>query len=90
MTEAGARGIRIEDPGDVESGGIAPSLTHNGSIPVAARFNRMLPPTPLSTTIEISKTCTLYGVKALIGSPGDDLIGSLRQASGFEIEGALR
>jgi pyruvate dehydrogenase (quinone) len=74
MAEAvGVRGIRLEDPGDVESG-IAAALAHNGPVLVDAVVSRMVLPIPPSITVEMAKGFTLYMVKALMNGRGDDLI----------------
>jgi pyruvate dehydrogenase (quinone) len=74
MAEAvGVRGIRLEDPGDVESG-IADALAHDGPVLVDAVVSRMVLPIPPSITIEMAKGFTLYMLKAVIGGRGDDLI----------------
>ncbi|HEY6832764.1 MAG TPA: ubiquinone-dependent pyruvate dehydrogenase [Pseudolabrys sp.] len=74
MAEAvGVRGIRLEDPGDVESG-IADALSHEGPVLVDAVVSRMVLPIPPSITVEMAKGFTLYMVKAVMGGRGDDLI----------------
>jgi pyruvate dehydrogenase (quinone) len=74
MAEAvGARGIRIEDPGDVESG-ISAALAHNGPVLVDAVVSRMVLPIPPGITVEMAKGFTLYMLKALFSGRGDDLI----------------
>jgi len=74
MAEAvGVRGIRIEDPGDVESG-IAQALAHDGPVLVDAVVSRMVLPIPPGITVEMAKGFTLYMVKAVMSGRGDDLI----------------
>jgi pyruvate dehydrogenase (quinone) len=74
MAEAvGVRGIRLEDPGEVESG-IADALAHKGPVLVDAVVSRMVLPIPPSITVEMAKGFTLYMVKAVIGGRGEDLI----------------
>jgi pyruvate dehydrogenase (quinone) len=74
MAEAvGVRGIRLEDPGDVESG-IAEALAHHGPVLVDAVVSRMVLPIPPGITAEMAKGFTLYMIKAVIGGRGDDLI----------------
>jgi pyruvate dehydrogenase (quinone) len=74
MAEAvGVRGIRIEDPGDVESG-IAQALAHDGPVLVDAVVSRMVLPIPPGITVEMAKGFTLYMVKAVMNGRGDDLI----------------
>jgi pyruvate dehydrogenase (quinone) len=69
----GVRGIRREDPGDVESG-IADALAHDGPALVDAFVSRMVLPIPPGITIEMAKGFTLYMVKAVLSGRGDDLI----------------
>jgi len=74
MAEAvGVRGIRLEDPGDVESG-IAEALAHDGPVLVDAVVSRMVLPIPPGITVEMAKGFTLYMVKAVMSGRGDDLI----------------
>ena len=74
MAEAvGVRGIRLEDPGEVESG-IAAALAHDGPVLVDAVVSRMVLPIPPSITVEMAKGFTLYMVKALMNGRGDDLL----------------
>ncbi len=74
MAEAvGVRGIRLEDPGDVESG-IAEAMAHKGPVLVDAVVSRMVLPIPPSITVEMAKGFTLYMIKAVMGGRGDDLI----------------
>jgi pyruvate dehydrogenase (quinone) len=74
MAEAvGVRGIRLEDPGDVESG-IADALAHDGPVLVDAVVSRMVLPIPPGITLEMAKGFTLYMVKAVMGGRGEDLI----------------
>jgi pyruvate dehydrogenase (quinone) len=74
MAEAvGVRGIRIEDPGDVESG-IAAALAHEGPVLVDAVVNRSELAMPPSITLEMAKGFTLYMVKAILSGRGDEVI----------------
>ena len=74
MAEAvGVRGIRIEDPADVESG-IAAALAHNGPVLVDAVVNRTELAIPPAITAEMAKGFTLYMVKAVMSGRGDELI----------------
>src|SRR5256886_7452288 len=74
MAEAvGVRGIRLEDPGDVEKG-IAEALAHDGPVLVDAVVSRMVLPIPPSITVEMAKGFTLYMLKAVMGGRGDDLV----------------
>ena len=69
----GVRGIRLEDPGDVESG-IADAFAHDGPVLVDAVVSRMTLPVPPSITVEMAKGFTLYMVKAVMGGRGEDLV----------------
>jgi pyruvate dehydrogenase (quinone) len=74
MAEAvGVRGIRLENPGDVEKG-IAEALAHKGPVLVDAVVSRMVLPIPPSITVEMAKGFSLYMLKAIIGGRGDDLV----------------
>ena len=69
---AGVRGIRLEDPGDVEAG-IAAALAHDGPL-VDAVVNRTELALPPAVTTEMAKGFTLYMVKAVMSGRGDELI----------------
>jgi pyruvate dehydrogenase (quinone) len=74
MAEAvGARGIRLEDPADVEAG-IAAALAHDGPVLVDAVVSRMVLPIPPAITPEMAKGFTLYMVKAVLNGRADDLV----------------
>ena len=74
MAEAsGVRGIRIEDPADVDKG-IAAALAHDGPVLVDAVVSRMVLPIPPAITAEMAKGFTLYMVKAVLGGRAEDLI----------------
>src|SRR5882762_10527700 len=74
MAEAvGVRGIRIEDPAEVESG-IAAALAHDGPVLVDAVVNRSELAMPPAVTVEMAKGFTLYMVKAVMSGRGDELI----------------
>ncbi len=74
MAEAvGVRGIRLEDPGEVESG-IAAALAHDGPVLVDAVVNRTELAMPPAVTIEMAKGFTLYMVKAVMSGRGDELL----------------
>jgi pyruvate dehydrogenase (quinone) len=74
MAEAvGIRGIRLEDPGEVESG-IAAALAHDGPVLVDAVVNRTELAMPPSITTEMAKGFTLYMVKAILSGRGDEVI----------------
>ena len=69
----GVRGIRLEDPGDVESG-VADALAHDGPVLIDAVVSRMVLPIPPSITAEMAKGFTLYMLKAIMAGRGDELI----------------
>jgi pyruvate dehydrogenase (quinone) len=74
MAEAiGVRGIRLEDPSDVDQG-IADALAHDGPVLVDAVVNRTELAMPPSITFEMAKGFTLYMVKAVMSGRGDELI----------------
>jgi pyruvate dehydrogenase (quinone) len=74
MAEAiGVRGIRLEDPADVDEG-IAAALVHNGPVLVDAVVNRTELAMPPSITVEMAKGFTLYMVKAVISGRADEVI----------------
>jgi pyruvate dehydrogenase (quinone) len=70
---AGIRGIRIEDPAEVE-GGIAAALAHDGPVLVDAVVNRTELAMPPSVTLEMAKGFTLYMVKAVLSGRGDEVL----------------
>jgi pyruvate dehydrogenase (quinone) len=74
MAEAvGVRGIRIEDPGEVEAG-IAAALSHKGPVlidAVVARTELAMPP---AITLEMAKGFTLYMIKAVMNGRADQLL----------------
>ena len=74
MAEAsGVRGIRIEDPSDVDEG-ITAALAHDGPVLVNAVVTRMVLPIPPAITVEMAKGFTLYMVKAVFSGRADDLV----------------
>ena len=74
MAEAvGVRGIRLEDPADVDEG-IHDALTHDGPVLVDAVVNRTELAMPPSITVEMAKGFTLYMVKAVISGRTDEVI----------------
>ena len=70
---AGVRGIRIEDPGEVEAG-IAAALRHDGPVLVDAGVKRTEHAMPPAVTLEMAKGFTLYVVRAVMSGRGDELI----------------
>ena len=74
MAEAvGVRGIRLEDPSEVDTG-IAAALNHNGPVLVDAVVNRTELAMPPAVTLEMARGFTLYMVKAVMSGRGDELI----------------
>jgi pyruvate dehydrogenase (quinone) len=74
MAEAvGIKGIRIEDPAQVESG-IGTALAHDGPVLVDAVVNRTELAMPPAVTVDMAKGFTLYMVKAVINGRTDELI----------------
>ena len=74
MAEAvGIRGIRLEDPADVEEG-IATAFAHDGPVLIDAVVNRTELAMPPSVTVEMAKGFTLYMVKAVMNGRGDEII----------------
>jgi pyruvate dehydrogenase (quinone) len=74
MAEAvGIRGIRIEDPGEVEAG-IAAALDHDGPVLVDAVVNRTELAMPPAVTMEMAKGFTLYMVRAVMSGRADEII----------------
>jgi pyruvate dehydrogenase (quinone) len=69
----GVRGIRLEDPGEVNDG-IAAALAHDGPVLVDAVVNRTELAMPPSITMEMAKGFTLYMVKAVISGQADEVI----------------
>ena len=73
MAEAvGIRGIRIEDPAEVEDA-IATALAHDGPVLIDAVVNRTELAMPPSITVEMAKGFTLYMVKAVMSGRGDEV-----------------
>jgi len=70
---AGVRGIRLEDPNDVEAG-IKAALAHDGPVLVDAVVNRTELAMPPAITLEMAKGFTLYMVKAMMNGRGDELV----------------
>ena len=73
MAEAiGIRGIRLEDPADVEHG-IRAAFDHGGPVPIDAVVNRQelsIPP----ITVEMARGFTPYMLKAVLDGRGDEII----------------
>ncbi len=74
MAEAvGVRGIRIEDPADVDAG-IKAALAHDGPVLVDAVVNRTELAMPPAVTLDMAKGFTLYMVKAVMNGRADEVI----------------
>jgi pyruvate dehydrogenase (quinone) len=74
MAEAvGIRGIRIEDPAEVETG-IAAAFAHDGPVLVDAVVSRTELAMPPAVTLEMAKGFTLYTIKAVMTGRGDELL----------------
>jgi pyruvate dehydrogenase (quinone) len=74
MAEAvGIRGIRLEDPAEVEAG-IRAALAHDGPVLIDAVVARTELPVPPSINVEMAKGFSLYMLKAIFSGRGDDLI----------------
>jgi pyruvate dehydrogenase (quinone) len=74
MAEAiGIKGIRLEDPADVEAG-IRQALEHDGPVLIDAVVARTELPIPPSITLEMAKGFTLYMVKAVMNGRGDEIV----------------
>jgi pyruvate dehydrogenase (quinone) len=69
----GVRGIRLEDPAEVESG-IADALAHEGPVLVDAVVSRLVLPIPPSITMDMAKGFSLFMLKAIMGGRADELI----------------
>jgi pyruvate dehydrogenase (quinone) len=74
MAEAvGIRGIRLEDPAEVEDG-IATALAHDGPVLIDAVVNRTELAMPPSITLEMAKGFSLYMAKAILSGRADEVI----------------
>jgi pyruvate dehydrogenase (quinone) len=74
MAEAvGIRGIRLENPGDVEAG-IEAAFAHDGPVVVDAVVNRTELAMPPAVTVEMAKGFSLYMVKAILNGRTDEVI----------------
>ncbi|HUA26806.1 MAG TPA: ubiquinone-dependent pyruvate dehydrogenase [Steroidobacteraceae bacterium] len=70
---AGIRGIRLEDPAEVEEG-IAAAFEHDGPVLIDAVINRTELAMPPSVTLEMAKGFSLYMVKAIMNGRTDEII----------------
>jgi pyruvate dehydrogenase (quinone) len=74
MAEAvGVRGVRLEDPGEVEAG-IAAALSHDGPVLIDAVVSRTELAMPPAVTLEMARGFTLYMLRAVMSGRGDELI----------------
>lgn len=69
----GIKGIRIEDPADLEQA-IAEALAHPGPVVIDAVVERMEMAMPPKVTGEMAKGFTLYMLKAVLSGRGDEVI----------------
>jgi pyruvate dehydrogenase (quinone) len=74
MAEAvGIKGIRIDDPANVESQ-VAEALAHPGPVVIDAVVNRMELSMPPKVTTEMAKGFTLYMLRAVLSGRMDELV----------------
>src|SRR6202034_4106269 len=74
MAEAiGIKGIRIEDPKDVEAGG-AEAFPHGVPVGVEAVVAPEELAMPPAVTLEMAKGFTLYMLKAILSGRGDEIV----------------
>jgi pyruvate dehydrogenase (quinone) len=74
MAEAmGIRGIRVEQPGDVEAA-ISDALAHNGPVLVDAVVNRSELSIPPKITATMAKGFTLYMLKAILNGQASEIV----------------
>ena len=74
MAEAvGIKGVRIEDPADVETK-LAEALAHPGPVLVDAVVNRMELAMPPKVTAEMAKGFSLYMMKAVLNGRLDEIV----------------
>jgi pyruvate dehydrogenase (quinone) len=78
MAEAvGIKGVRIEDPADVERK-LAEALAHPGPVLIDAVVNRMELAMPPKVTSEMAKGFTLYMLKAVLNGRADEIVELVR------------
>jgi len=70
---AGIRGIRLEDPGEVDDG-IAAAFAHDGPVLIDAVVNRTELAMPPSLSVEMAKGFSLYMVKAVMNGRTDEIV----------------
>jgi pyruvate dehydrogenase (quinone) len=74
MAEAiGIKGVRIEDPKDVEAR-VAEALAHPGPVVVDAVVAREELAMPPAITLEMAKGFSLYMLKAILSGRGDEIV----------------
>jgi pyruvate dehydrogenase (quinone) len=74
MAEAiGIKGVRIEDPAEVESK-VAEALAHPGPVLIDAVVNRLELAMPPKVTAEMAKGFTLYMLKAVLNGRADEIV----------------
>ena len=69
----GIKGVRIEDPADVETK-LSEAFAHPGPVLVDAVVNRMELAMPPRVTAEMAKGFTLYMLKAVMSGRGDEIV----------------
>jgi pyruvate dehydrogenase (quinone) len=67
------KGIRLEDPSEVEEG-IAAAFAHDGPVLTDAVVNRTELAMPPAITTEMAKGFSLYMMKAVMSGRGDEII----------------
>jgi pyruvate dehydrogenase (quinone) len=67
------KGIRLEDPSEVEEG-IAAAFAHDGPVLIDAVVNRTELAMPPAITTEMAKGFSLYMMKAVMSGRGDEII----------------
>ncbi|WP_454634004.1 ubiquinone-dependent pyruvate dehydrogenase [Bradyrhizobium cenepequi] len=78
MAEAtGIKGIRIEDPAEVESK-LTEAFAHPGPVVIDAVVDRMELAMPPKVTTEMAKGFTLYMVQAVLNGRGDEIVALAR------------
>jgi pyruvate dehydrogenase (quinone) len=67
------RGIRIEDPAQIENG-IAAALAHDGPVLIDAVVNRSELVMPPAITVEMAKGFSLYMLRAVMNGQADQVV----------------
>jgi pyruvate dehydrogenase (quinone) len=67
------RGIRIEDPAQIEDG-IAAALAHDGPVLIDAVVNRSELVMPPAITVEMAKGFSLYMLRAVMNGQADQVV----------------